>query len=527
MIDSFLQPEIIHALSWTLIHSLWQISVVAILLSVFLKICKHSDAIIKYYMSVGSLLLSIMIAAMTFAFYYDPVHNPTSGLSDNLMSQAQVLTMTESNYKDVINNWLQNYNIVIVYAWIIGSALFFIKFLGGYAYLKSIVRDAIPASDKITDTLKRVNKYYRIHRNIIVKESMKITTPMVVGYLKPVILFPIGLAAQLSVSEVEAILAHELAHIKRHDYIVNMLQIIVESVFYFNPAVWYLSSCIRLEREHCCDDMAIKVTNSSMAYARTLIKLQELNMQNLQPALAMTGNRGEFSQRIRRILGLSYIVASTKDRLILLLLFISAGCIYATEIKDHSEHSDNYDIYVIDDCPQSPENIKFYLDTIPERNFFKIKKKSSKKDIELEVVDGKIFELIINGEHIPKSDYQYHDKIIEQLRPDHKNGIITLFPDCDDQLGKIYYVDKLGDRVVNLDSIVTELKSKTSQFQKFDYSFLDFDANHTLEKVIVDSVENKLKEMNILENPISHYQEIKIDSIDKIIEDKYEPLFGR
>lgn len=527
MLNSILQPEIIHALSWTILHSLWQVSLIAIILSFVLRMCKNKDAILKYYISAGSLLLSTVVTAITFAFYYSPTNNYSNLLTETLMIQAQDLSLIETGFLYNINSWIEDYNTILVYTWLLGTLLFFIKYLGGYIYIKNIVRTAIPASDKLTNVLKRVNKTYRIHRNIILKESTRISTPMVIGYLKPVILFPVGLVTHLSVSEVEAILAHELAHIKRHDYILNILQIIVESLFYFNPAIWYISSRVRSEREHCCDDMAVKVTNSSKVYARTLIKLQELNMHNLQPALAMAGDRGEFSERIRRILGLSYVAYSFRDRLILLILIAFVGCIYASDYNRLNDQSENYDIYIIDDCPQSSENIKYYLDTIPERNFFKIKKQNNNKDIELEVADGEIFQLKINGHEVPKSQHKYYNKIIEELKPDHKNDIITLFPDCDDQLGKIYYVDKLGDRVVNLDSLVAELKLKTGHFKNFDYSFLDFDTNDNLEKIIIDSVENKLKEMDIIQLPVAEYQHIKVDSIDKIIEEKYEPFIGR
>ena len=121
------------------------------------------------------------------------------------------------------------------------------------------------------------------------------------GYLKPVILFPLGLVNQLSTSEVEAILAHEMAHIKRHDYIFNLLQMLVESIFYYHPGIWYISSRINAERENCCDDMAIAFTASNVSYAKTLVKLQDLKrLGNYSPALSFSGNKQIFTQRIMK-----------------------------------------------------------------------------------------------------------------------------------------------------------------------------------------------------------------------------------
>ena len=526
MLTNILSNEIIHALTWTLLHSIWQISIVAIILSITLKLCHNADALRKYYLSVGALIGSMIIAVITFVTYYQPPIQGAQDLSHNLMLQAQLSESYDSGMMTSMTTCIQDYNFIIVNAWLIGSLLFFIKFIGGYVYLKGVVKNAVPSSDRMTSILKRINKKYRINRAILIKESIKITTPMVVGFIKPVILFPIGLAAQLSVSELEAILAHELAHIKRHDYLFNFIQIISESIFYFHPAIWYISSRIRHEREHCCDDMAIKATNSSMSYARTLIKLQELNIKNIQPALAIASNKKEFSQRIRRIMGLGYIANYTRDRLILVLLIISTGCIYATDMDNQDKNNDPYEIYVIDDCPQAPENIKFYLDTIPDRNFFKIKKQTNNEDIELEMENGEIAKLRIDGREIPESEYQFHEAIVERLKPDHKNDIITLFPDCDDQLGKIYYLDKLGDQVINLDSLVAELKTKTGGYENFDYSFLDFNVNQHLEQMIVDSVENRLKDIEQFHFPNNNDVVIEMDSIEKILGEKYDSLFG-
>ena len=126
------------------------------------------------------------------------------------------------------------------------------------------------------------------------KSSTLINTPVVVGYIKPTILFPIALINQLSIVEIEAILAHELAHIKRHDYLLNIIQILIETIFYYHPAIWFISSKVRFERENCCDDLAIDKIGSSVSYAKTLIKLQELKLNPVKSALAFSGNKKHF-----------------------------------------------------------------------------------------------------------------------------------------------------------------------------------------------------------------------------------------
>lgn len=527
MLTEILSNNIVQALSWTLIHSIWQMSLVALSLALFLNVFKQVDSTKKYYIAFGSMAFSVLVACFTFLSYYQFIPSIDQDLSQQILIQAQVATNRMGGLSNNIGAIINDYNFIIVNAWLLGSILFLLRFLGGYLYLRHIVKNALPGADRLMTVLKRINKKYRINRIIRIKESSSITTPMVVGYIKPVILFPVGLALQLSVSEVEAIIAHELAHIKRHDYLLNIVQLIAESIFYYHPAMWYMSSQVRTERENCCDDMAIKVTNSSMSYARTLIKLQEYNMKNIQPALAMASNKRAFSDRIHRIIGAGSISNYTRDKFVLLLMFISAGCMYASDFHNanHTE-DDDYEIYVIDDCPQSPEDIKFYLDTIPQKNFFKIKKQTNDQDIELEMEDGEISKLIIDGKKIAPNDFKDHESIVEKLKPNHSNEIITLFPECDDQLGQIYYLDQLGDKVINLDSLVAELKNKTGITEGFDYSFLDFNTNLNLEQVIIDTVVNRLKDIQQFRKPLSQKSMDQIDSVEKLIIEKYDFPFS-
>ena len=124
--------------------------------------------------------------------------------------------------------------------------------------------------------------------------------PTVVGWLRPAILLPIAALAALSPSQVEAILAHELAHIRRHDYAVNVLQTLAETLLFYHPAVWWLSKRIRVEREHCCDDVAIAICGDPVGYAQALAELER--WRSASPAMAMAATGGSLLDRVRRIL---------------------------------------------------------------------------------------------------------------------------------------------------------------------------------------------------------------------------------
>ena len=116
-----------------------------------------------------------------------------------------------------------------------------------------------------------------------------VDVPTVVGWLRPAVILPVAALANLSPAQVEAVLAHELAHIRRHDYLVNLFQTLAETLLFYHPAVWWLSARIRTEREHCCDDVAVAVSGDAVGYARALAELEAWRVGTPGMALAATG----------------------------------------------------------------------------------------------------------------------------------------------------------------------------------------------------------------------------------------------
>lgn len=513
MITEFLSNEIIQALAWTIIHSIWQITIIAIGLSLFFRFGKSFDSRKKYLVSIGALLLSCLCSLITFASYYGNAFVPNSIIEQNLIHTAHI------SAQDLNSHWLldlsimNKYVLAIVNAWMIGSILFFIRFIGGFIYLKRIIKKSSLQNEKLLDIYKKLNKKFSIHRSIKIRESALVTSPMVFGYIKPVILFPLGVVNMLSTSEVEAILAHELAHIKRHDYLVNLFQIFSEIIFYFHPGIWYISSRIRFERENCCDDMAIEYTKNSLTYAKTLVKMQELNIKNIKPGLAFSGDKNAFSNRVKRLLGSPIEYKYSKDKVLLFTFLFCTAFLMANSNDKEDKKEAPFDIYLIDDCPQGPDQIRNYLDTIPDQTSFKIKKKSNDHDIEMEMENGEITKLIIEGKTIPESQYNSHQDIINDLKPGNSKEIITLFPECHDELGRIYYLDRFNDKVVNLDSIYDELKEKTKHLQSHDFGFLEFDFNDEFEDILVDTVKQRLFDFEDFYTDFQKGYKPKFDSI--------------
>ncbi|UON82092.1 M48 family metalloprotease [Dyadobacter chenwenxiniae] len=161
-----------------------------------------------------------------------------------------------------------------------------------------------------------------ITQSVEFRETAKIVTPMVIGALRPVVLIPIGLLSGFSTAQIEAILAHELAHIRRNDYLINMLQSFVEVVFFFHPAIWWLSDRIRAEREHCCDDIALSVCGDKMSLAHALVKVAEWQ-RTPGFAMAFASKKPLLLQRVQRVLGLNPKPARTLGNLPIMLFALS------------------------------------------------------------------------------------------------------------------------------------------------------------------------------------------------------------
>jgi hypothetical protein len=175
-------------------------------------------------------------------------------------------------------------------------------------------------SDRVAELAQRIG----IKRTVRILESSVVKAPMMAGILKPVILTPLGLLAQLPVQEMEAILLHELAHIRRKDYLINLLQCFVEVLFFFNPAVLWISSLIREERENCCDDIAVGEANSKKDLINALVSFQEYTHSRY--ALAFAGGRDHLLRRVKRIVHRDDKTLDVREKFFLLTcLFITAG----------------------------------------------------------------------------------------------------------------------------------------------------------------------------------------------------------
>jgi bla regulator protein blaR1 len=356
-----------YALGWMVVHSLWQGTVIAFIAGLVNIALRKKSARLRYIVANISLFLILATAVTTFCYHYDFTKTPTqmrliptqNDIVNNIVSipDPQTSTITPlsiQGFKDYFNHNMP----LVVSIWILGVAVFMLRLLGGVSYiyyLKS--RMNFPTDEYWTDMMQRLASRAGITKSIELVESAIVRTPMVVGHLKPMILFPMGVINRLAPEEVEAILAHEIAHVMRHDYLFNIFQSVVEALFYFHPAVWWISSQIRNERESACDEMAIDLINNKLNYAKALVTIQEMAYYPLSPALAFAGQRkNQFVMRMQRILNQPY-KTNVMEKIIATLLITANifGLTVAQNIKSNKESNTQLKTETPNDTPPQYE----------------------------------------------------------------------------------------------------------------------------------------------------------------------------
>ncbi len=305
--------RLLHALSWTLLHSLWQGAIVALCAGVLFFGTAYLSARIRYNLLLGLMVLFVGMVSLTFGAEWGE-HEKKSNEKPELLAVFQYEGTTVTSifaepatiHLDKNQPWVQlfeRYKGLLLFVWVLVLLFKSLKMSLDLAYIYRIrLVKTRPMAAVWSSRLQALSKQLGINQKLRLLESGIIQGPASLGIFKPLILLPIGLVNHLTVAQVEAILLHELAHIRRSDYLVNVLQCVLENVFFFNPALLWLSHRIREERENCCDDLALQVLQDKQLYAQTLLRFQEYQWRETQYAQAFGGNKAPLLTRIKRIL---------------------------------------------------------------------------------------------------------------------------------------------------------------------------------------------------------------------------------
>jgi GWxTD domain-containing protein len=321
---AWIRTPMAQALGWALVHFVWEGVVLAAALLAMLRVFHAAPARRRYALACLALAAMPAAFAITLGVIWAlrplavavPIHWVAAPLADGPIA-APARRFAWAMIFDRLA-WA-------VPVWAAGVAFFYARGLAGWVAVRRLRhRGVCVASREWQTRLEQLCARLSISRPVSLLESCFTDAPVLIGYLRPAILLPLGCLTGLSAAQVECILLHELAHVARHDYVVNLLQSLVEGLLFYHPAVWWVSRVVRAERENCCDDRVVETMGDARAYAATLAVLE----QRRAPAAALAANGGNLMKRIRRLTtesrGAQTSVAPAASAAVLLVIFAAA-----------------------------------------------------------------------------------------------------------------------------------------------------------------------------------------------------------
>ena len=303
-----LSPVVVQSLGWALLHFVWQGASVAAALSVLMVCCRKAST--RYALGVGALVLLVAAPLITFLLLL-PRPGPHSTGPDASLGAASVAWVRATVARApaapaALERQLQSDGLLwLVELWFAGVALFSLRATGGLLLIERLKHRGVrPVSSEVRERCQALQRRLGIDRAVRFCETRLVAAPAVIGLIRPVVLLPVTALTGLSEQQLEAVIAHELAHIRRLDAFVNLFQVAAETLLFYHPAVWWVSRRIRAERENCCDDEAIRACGNAVEYARALTLIEE---RRGEPVLAMGINNTPLAARVLRLLGLQEI----------------------------------------------------------------------------------------------------------------------------------------------------------------------------------------------------------------------------
>lgn len=303
-IQSLLAQPAGRALGWALLHFLWQGTLAALLLAACNFALRGSSARARYAVSCLFLVVLLALPLLTFTAVVLQKPAPSSTPARVLAPSAPPLAIANSTPAVAAPSLRDSLTPIlpwIVVLWIAGVVVLSMRWIGAWAYLHRVRRAvSLPVPPDWNFELHDLMRRAGISAPVRLSIHRLAKVPCVIGWLRPIILMPAASLTGLDWRALEAVLAHELAHIRRYDYLVNLLQTAVDTLLFYHPAVWWVSRQIRIERENCCDDFAAQLCGDRISYARALVDLEQIRAA--EPAFAMSARGGSLIHRIQRLL---------------------------------------------------------------------------------------------------------------------------------------------------------------------------------------------------------------------------------
>lgn len=338
--EKLLVLEGLKVIGLTLLHSLWQGLLVATMAALIMAFTKKASAHLRYLLLTTLFVLFLGMVGYTFMryMYADDV---------NVFSRIAVQTAdtTAVSRGHVLSQILNKFNIYfdlsipfLVIAWFAIFIVRCIKLLTGLQRMKQMrEKNTVAAPGNWDVIIQQLSSRLGINKYIQLLQSEVITTPVTIGFLKPVILVPCSFFTQLPADQAEAVLLHELAHIRRADYLVNLMQSFTETIFFFNPCLLWLSSLMRDERENCCDDIAIMESGCRNTFVHAIVFFQEQHLFYVPTAPGFAGKKKKLFNRVKRIVSQTNNSLNVMEHMLLIAVLLTTGIIMAAFTKSGKE----------------------------------------------------------------------------------------------------------------------------------------------------------------------------------------------
>jgi bla regulator protein BlaR1 len=365
-LEEWISTIFIKALGWTFTHSIWQALIALLVAYIMLAAMKKAKAAARYNVLLGVSVLFIVVVVITFIYHLrqNEITEATAATDSALQkilydeNNATIPAILESKrLLDILLKYFNRNVNMFVAVWFIIFCVKWLRLSLNLSYVNRISRFESAAvseewqqfHDKLKDTLGVRQHVKLLHSNIV-------KVPLVSGVFKPLILVPAGMFSNMPADVIESILLHELAHIKRNDYLINVIQSAAETIFFFNPFILKMSALIREEREACCDAIAVNATQNKVSYVQALVTFGEYSSTSA-PLLAFAGSKNQLLQRVKRILYNQNNKPGFMEKSILLSSVIMFSVITAfTSIGNETKPA----------APVLSEVRTFIIDTVPE-----------------------------------------------------------------------------------------------------------------------------------------------------------------
>ncbi|WP_266203505.1 M56 family metallopeptidase [Pontibacter kalidii] len=419
LIQSLMPEGLVSALGWTLLHALWQGALVALLLSLLLVLLHRHSARTRYAVASSAMLLQLLLSAGTFAFYFSKAGfaaAPMQRMAE--AADAPAIRINASFWTDplgVAQVYFEQHLPLLVTLWLLGLVLMSVRFIGGLAYTQRLRHYKTTAlGEQWQQKLNGLQKRLGMQQAVRLAESALVQVPMAIGVAKPVILLPMGAVTGLTQAQVEAILAHELAHILRKDYLLNLVQSVVDMLYFYHPAMWWVSGVVRAEREHCCDDVAVALCGDSLTYARALTELEAMRMPAAPGmAVAFSGQRGSLMNRIRRLVGQPLKPTFTEGFAAGLVLVVGMLALSVGAMAERQPPK-------AEKLPQPEKEVAEAAASVAEEageamSFTAQDAQGNNRNVVIITnKKGKVKELYVDGKRIPKKEIDNYKSLIDQ-----------------------------------------------------------------------------------------------------------------